>query len=269
MTYTHLRAVVLDWAGTMVDHGSKAPMGAFQRAFAQFGVEITIEEARGPMGMAKRDHVAAVIRTPRIAELWRRTHGHAPTEADIDRIYEVFVPLNVEVVADFADLIAGAAGTVARLRAAGLKIGSTTGYTREIMARLLPLAARQGYAPDNLVCAGDLGSGRPTPLMMYKTFLDLDVWPAWRVVKVDDTEVGVEEGINAGAWSVGVALTGNALGLDADETDNLTEEEFEARAAEAYGKLARAGAHYVVDSVADLIEVLDEIEGRLARGDRP
>ncbi len=244
-------------------------MGVFQRAFAKFGVDITIDEARGPMGMAKRDHIAAVIRQPRIAALWETVHGHAPGEADIDRIYEAFVPMNVEVVTEYADLIPGTAETIARLRAWGLKIGSTTGYTREIMAPLLPRAAAQGYRPDNLVCAGDLSAGRPTPLMMYKTFLDLDVWPSWRVVKVDDPEVGVAEGLNAGCWSVGVALTGNVFGLNQAETDALAPQDYEARYAEAYGKLTRAGAHYVVDSVADLIEVLDEIEGALARGERP
>ncbi len=269
MTFTHLKAVVFDWAGTMVDHGSKAPMGVFQRAFAHFGVDISIDEARGPMGMAKRDHIATLIRLPRIAAQWEQRHGRAPGEADIDAIYDVFVPLNVEVVTDFAGLIPGAAETAAHLRAAGLKIGSTTGYTRDIMAPLLPLAAAQGYAPDNLVCAGDLAAGRPTPLMMYRTFLDLDVWPAAAVVKVDDTEVGVAEGLNAGCWSVGVALTGNVFGLDAAETDALSQDAFDARRAVAYGKLTRAGAHFVIDSVADLPDVLDEIEGAMARGDRP
>lgn len=269
MTFTHLKAVVFDWAGTMVDHGSKAPMGVFQHAFAHFGVSITIDEARGPMGMAKRDHISTLIHLPRIAAQWEKVHGRAPGEADIDAVYDVFVPLNVEVVTAFADLIPGAAETAARLRAAGLKIGSTTGYTREIMAPLLPLAAEQGYAPDNLVCAGDLAAGRPTPLMMYKTFLDLGVWPAAAIVKVDDTEVGVAEGLNAGCWTVGVALTGNVFGLDAAETDALSHDELEARRAEAYGKLTRAGAHFVIDSVADLPEVLDEIEGAMARGERP
>lgn len=269
MTYAHLRAVVFDWAGTMVDHGSKAPMGVFQRAFAAFGVDISIAEARGPMGMAKRDHIAAVLALPRVAAAWEQAHGRAPAEADIDRVYDVFVPLNVAVVADYAGLIAGAAETAARLRARGLKIGSTTGYTRDIMAPLLPLAAAQGYTPDNLVCAGDLPAGRPAPLMMYQTFLDLGAWPASAVVKVDDTEVGIAEGLNAGCWSVGVALTGNVFGLDAAETQALSAAEFETRRAEAYGKLTRSGAHFVIDGVADLEDVLDEIEGALARGERP
>jgi phosphonoacetaldehyde hydrolase len=262
-------AVVFDWAGTMIDHGSRAPMGVFVKVFKSFGVEISVEEARGPMGMAKRDHIARLIYSPRIAAAWAAAQGHEPTEADVDRVYELFVPMNREIVTDFAELIDGAADAARRIRARGLKIGSTTGYTRDIMERLLPKAAEQGYAPDNLVCAGELPEGRPAPLMMFRTFLDLDVWPAWRVAKVDDTEVGIEEGLNAGCWTVGVAMTGNVFGLSPDETARLSFEARERMRADAYARLTRSGAHFVVDSVADLDEVLDEIEGALARGERP
>ena len=137
------------------------------------------------------------------------------------------------------------------------------------MKLVLPLAAAQGYTPDSLACTGDTPAGRPSPLMMYKTFLDLGVWPAWSVVKVDDTEVGIAEGLNAGCWTVGVALSGNVFGLTPAETAALPQDEFAARSAAAYGKLTRAGAHFVIDSVAGLPEILDEIEGALARGERP
>ena len=269
MTHTTLRAVVFDWAGTMIDHGSQAPMGMFVKAFQQFGVAITVDEARGPMGMAKRDHIKTLLHQPRIAAAWTDARGANPTEADIDAVYAVFVPMNVAVVTDFADLIEGAADTAASIRARGLKIGSTTGYIREIMAPLLPLAAAQGYAPDNLVCAGDLAEGRPTPMMLYKCFLDLGVWPAHSVVKVDDTEVGIAEGLNAGCWTVGVALTGNVFGLNPAETEALDGAEYHRMRDLAYARLTRAGAHFVIDSVADLDAVLDEIDGALARGERP
>ena len=267
--FRHLRAVVLDWAGTMVDHGSLAPMGVFVEAFARFGVAITIDEARGPMGMAKRPHIAALLALPRIAAAWRERHGRAPGEADIDAVYEVFVPLNVAVAGRFADVIPGAADAVAALRRRGLKIGSSTGYTREIMAEVLPVAAAQGYVPDCVVCTGDTPEGRPTPFMLYKAFLELAVWPAWACVKVDDTEVGIAEGRNGGCWSVGVAVTGNLLGLSLADTRALPAAELAARRAAAAARLTAAGAHYVVDGVADILPVMAAIEERLGRGERP
>lgn len=264
-----LQAVVFDWAGTVIDHGSRAPVEAFVKAFAGFGIDITVAEARGPMGMAKRDHVKALMALPRVAGAWAATHGHAPGAADIDRVYEVFVPMSAEAVTDFCDMIEGAVPAVNALRARGLKIGSTTGYLREIMARVTPPAAKQGYVPDNLVCAGDLAAGRPSPLMMWKTFEELGVWGGWRAVKVDDTEAGIEEGLNAGAWTVGIAMTGNAFGLTPEETAALAAAELARMKAEAVAKLTRAGAHYVIDSVADILPVIATIEGRLARGERP
>lgn len=264
-----LQAAVFDWAGTVIDHGSLAPMGVFVKTYQQFGIEISIAEARGPMGMAKRDHIKTLMAQPRIAAAWQAVHGALPDEAAIDRVYEVFVPMNVEAVGSYCTMIEGAVAAINRLRARGLKIGSTTGYTRAIMEKVLPLAAQQGYVPDNLVCAGDLATGRPTPLMMYRTFCDLGVWPAHAVVKVDDTGVGIAEGLNAGTWTIGVALTGNAFGLTPAETAALNPAEFAAMKATAHASLIQSGAHYVIDSVADIEAVIDRIEGRLARGDRP
>ncbi|MDZ4791516.1 MAG: phosphonoacetaldehyde hydrolase [Hyphomicrobiales bacterium] len=264
-----LKAVVFDWAGTMIDFGSRGPMGVFVQAFAKFGVDISIAEARGPMGKPKRDHIADLLAAPRISEAWAARHGLAVTSADIDAVYDVFVPMNEAVAADFADLIPGALEAVAACRARGVKIGSTTGYTRGIMARILPVAAAQGYTPDNLVCAGDLAEGRPSPLMMYRTFADLGVYPPAAVVKVDDTAPGILEGLAAGTWTVAVAASGNETGLSLTEWQALDAAGREAAAAPARAKLKVCGAHYVIDSVADLISVIDEIERRIASGETP
>jgi phosphonoacetaldehyde hydrolase len=264
-----LQAVVFDWAGTILDFGSCAPMGAFVKLFEQFGIEITIAEARGPMGMAKWDHIKALGSQPRIAAQWEAKHGHAFNDADVDRLYEVFTPMNAASARDHADFIPGALDAVAAARARGLKIGSTTGYNRPIMEVVTAIAAQGGYVPDNLVCAGDLAAGRPSPLMMYRCFADLGVWPAHAVVKVDDTGVGLEEGLNAGTWAVGLAVSGNVMGLTLAEWQALGADEQQARREQATEQLKAAGAHYVIDSVAELMPVLDDIERRLAAGERP
>ncbi len=266
---SELRAVVFDWAGTTVDFGSRAPMGAFVEFFARLGVAISVAEARGPMGLPKRDHIAALMADERIAARWTKAHGAPPAEADVDAVYAQFVPLNASVVADYADLIPGLLPVVAELRGAGLKIGSTTGYTRDIMARLTPVAARAGYQPDNLVCAGDVVAGRPTPLMMYRCFADLGVYPPWRVVKVDDTEPGVAEGVAAGSWAVGVTLSGNGCGLSERELAKVAPADRDAIRTRVARDLVGAGAHATIDTVADLVPVLAAIGARIRAGERP
>ncbi|WP_390346518.1 phosphonoacetaldehyde hydrolase [Variovorax boronicumulans] len=268
-SHARLQAVVFDWAGTILDFGSCAPMGAFVKLFAQSGIDITIDEARAPMGMAKWDHIKALGTQPRIAAQWAAKHGHAFSDADVDRLYEVFTPMNAASVRDHTDFIPGAIEAVNAARERGLKIGSTTGYNRPIMDVVTPIAAAGGYAPDNLVCAGDLAAGRPSPLMMYRCFADLGVWPPHAVVKVDDTGVGLQEGLNAGTWAVGVSVSGNVNGLTLAEWQALDADSQQARRARATAELQAAGAHYVIDSVADLPNVLEDIERRLQAGERP
>ncbi len=268
-TSTRLAAVVFDWAGTVVDFGSHAPMGAFVQLFKSQGVDISIKEARLPMGLPKWHHIQALGQQPRIAAAWQARHGAAFSTADVDRLYTLFTPMNRAAVPQHAQLISGVPELMQHLRARGLKVGSTTGYNREIMVDLAPLCASQGFVPDNLVCAGDVAENRPAPLGMYRCFLDLAVWPAHRVVKVDDTVPGLLEGRYAGCWTVAVLASGNELGLTATEWAQATAGDREQLRAQAAAGLAAGAADFAVDTVADLPAVLDEIESRLARGERP
>ncbi|MEM9761413.1 MAG: phosphonoacetaldehyde hydrolase [Pseudomonadota bacterium] len=246
------KAAVFDWAGTMVDFGSFAPMGVFVKAFETFGIAATIDQARAPMGAAKWDHIRTMMDMEPIAAQWEAKHGRRPSDADVDAVYEVFVPMNEEIAADYAGLVPGAKAAIDDLRAMGLKIGSTTGYTRSIMERVLPVAAKQGYEPDNLVCSDDLPEGRPGPLGMYKCFVDLVAYPPRAVIKVDDTAPGIREGVAAGCVTVGVALSGNEVGKTPEELAELPETEIETLRARATEILRNAGAEHVIDTVADL-----------------
>ncbi|WP_246616985.1 phosphonoacetaldehyde hydrolase [Sphingomonas yunnanensis] len=247
-----LKAVVFDWAGTMIDFGSRAPVMALRRAFAGRGVPIEEDEARADMGLAKGDHIRALLRAPRVAAAWRAAHGADPAAGEADALLDALEPMMRAAARETATLIPGAAATVETLRAAGVRIGSCTGYTRAMMADILPAAAAQGYVPDHLVCAGETPSGRPSPLMVWHNLIALDAWPASACVKVDDAAVGVAEGRAAGVWTVGVAVSGNAIGLDGAALCALSPAERDARVAAATAQLHAAGAHVVIDSVADL-----------------
>jgi phosphonoacetaldehyde hydrolase len=264
-----LQAVILDWAGTTVDHGSRAPARAFVEIFRRSGVAIDEAEARGPMGQAKRDHIASILALPRVAAAWRARHGAPPGAADVDRLYDDFLPLQLASLADHADVIPGVPEVVAECRRRGLKIGGTTGYTRPLMDVLEPIARAHGYRPDASICADDVRRGRPAPWMLFHAAERLGVFPMSGVVAVDDTPVGVEAARNAGAWAVGVTRTGNGLGLSREEVERLDRRELDRRLAGVRGELERAGAHVVVEGVADLMPVLDRIDERLAAGERP
>lgn len=249
--------VVLDWAGTTVDFGSRAPVLALMEAFAVLGVPVAEEEARRDMGRAKADHVRAMFEQPRIAQAWEGAHQAAPDQAAVEKVMDELQAPMIRLAGETAELTPGAAYTTARLRALGMKIGSCTGYTREMMQAILPRAAEQGYTPDLVICAHETPQGRPSPLMIYKACVDLGVWPLSRVVKVDDAEVGMAEGRNAGCFTVGVAASGNMVGLTAQALADLDADERAALLEGAADRLRAAGADLVIDTVADLIPALE------------
>ena len=253
----HFDMVVFDWAGTMVDFGSRAPVLALIEAFASLDVAIDETEARRDMGRAKADHVRALFGEPNIAQAWREAQGAEPDEAAVARVMTALQAPMVRLAAETAQLIPGAAETVARLRAQGVKVGSCTGYTREMMQAILGRAADQGYAPELVVCAHETPEGRPSPLMLYKACVDLGVWPLSRVVKVDDAEAGMAEGRNAGCFTVGVAASGNMIGLTAKALADLDPAERATLLKAAADRLRAAGADLVIDTVADLVPALE------------
>lgn len=248
--------VVFDWAGTMVDFGCEAPVRALIEAFAAEGIPLDAATARRDMGKAKSDHVRSLLEAPAIAAAWRSHHGRSAGEADVARLMTRLAPLMREHAARASTLIPGARETFERLRAHGLRVGSSTGYTRQMMEPVLARAAEQGYVPEHLVCSGETPAGRPTPLMLYKACAELGVWPLSRVVKVDDAEAGIAEGKAAGAFTVGVA-SGNELGLSLEEFRALPDSEQAARLARAREALRAAGADLVLDSVAGLVPALE------------
>jgi phosphonoacetaldehyde hydrolase len=251
--------VVFDWAGTIVDFGSHAPMQAFVRLFAQYGIALSIEDARGPMGLPKWKHIHTLGHLPHISRQWEQKFNRPFSDADTDELYKIFTPMNAASVAHHSELIPGFLQTLNVLRDLGIKVGTTTGYNREIMNVVLPLAKEQGFTPDNLVCADDLAASRPSPLGMYQCFLDLNVWPATSVIKVDDTVPGLLEGYHSGCWTVGVIASGNEAGLTYEEWMNLREEEKEPVRTQVSEKLAAGKPNFLIDTVADLPEILNKI----------
>lgn len=264
-----LRGVIFDWAGTMVDFGSRAPVTAISSLFAARGVPVSEAQARGPMGLHKRDHIRTMLREPSIAAAFSAHHGRPFSEADVEAMYRDLLPLTLHAVRDHATLIPGAAALCEGLRTRGLRIGSTTGYSREMMIELLPRAAAQGYHPDAVVTVSEVPAGRPAPWMCFRNAEQLDVYPMAALVKIGDTAADIAEGLAAGMWTVGFSRCGNEVGLAESALNALPTAEATQRITQAAARLIAAGAHYVVDGPEGVPAVLSQIEERLGHGEAP
>jgi len=264
-----IEAVLLDWAGTTMDFGCMAPAVVFVEVFKRKRVPITIEEARAPMGAHKRVHIQRITELDSVRRRWQEAHGRPPNDDDVSAMFAEFVPLQLECLSDYSALIPGTLEAVAELRRRGIKIGSTSGYLSEMMKINLADAKRQGYEPDSTVCAADVPAGRPYPYMCLQNVIKLGVSTVQACVKIDDTVPGVEEGLNAGMWTVGLAVSGNEVGMMLEQWRALPKDEKRAKRERAHVRMRQCGAHYVVDTIADIMPCIDDIQARIGRGEVP
>jgi phosphonoacetaldehyde hydrolase len=267
-----VKAVVLDWSGTTADAYVLAPAVVFVEVFRKQGVDISMTEARGPMGLRKDLHIKALTEVPEIRERWKGVHGKYPDQGDVDRMFADFVPLQLDCLRKYTTLLPGVAETTQRLQKDyGIKIGSSTGFMRSMVDILEEDAKKQGYVPDSSVAGDEVEHGaRPKPFMVYRNLDMLDVHPIQAVVKVDDTVSGIGEALEAGCWGVGVARYSNYMDINSlEEADSLPEAEIQRRLEQTREILRKAGAHYVLDTLAELPAVIDHINERLARGEKP
>ena len=266
---TRLQAAILDWAGTVVDFGSFAPTRVFVQAFSSFGIEISLEEAREPMGLGKRDHIRRLCSQPAIVERFHQRFGRPPNETDVDKIYKRFMPLQIAKVGEHSTLIPGALSTVAKLRQAGLKIGSTSGYPKEVMEKLVAIAATAGYSPDHVVAVDEVPKGRPGPAQALANVIALEVDDVAACVKVDDTPPGVLEGHTAGMWTVALRFSGNLFGLTWQEYSSLSSDRLNFERKRIDLLFSPSKPHYFIDTIAELPPIVTDINARLKRGESP
>ncbi len=266
-----VKGLVLDWSGTTADAYVLAPAVVFVEVFSKQNVEISMTEARGPMGLRKDLHIKALTEVPEIKERWEGVHGKYPDQSDVDRMFEDFVPMQLDCLRKYTTLLPHVAEVTQKFQKEGIRIGSSTGFVRSMVDILEEDANKQGYTPDASVAGDEVVNGaRPKPFMVYRNLDLMDVHPIQSVVKVDDTISGVGEALEAGCWGVGIARYSNYMDINSlEEAESILEQEVQRRLANTREILQKAGAHYVIDTFDELPQVVEDVNQRLSRGERP
>jgi phosphonoacetaldehyde hydrolase len=265
-----VEGVIFDWAGTTVDFGCFAPVNVFIDIFKHAGIEVTMAEAREPMGMLKIDHIRAMLSMPRISGLWEEKYGKAFTEQDVENLYAEFEPALMSSLSEYTDPIPEVVETVQTLRSQGLKIGSTTGYTQTMMEVVVPNALKKGYGPDFYMTPDGTNSfGRPYPYMIYRNMEALKLSASWKVVKVGDTASDIKEAVNAGVWAVGVVIGSSEMGLSLDEFNALSEEDQKKVISQTEESFIQNGADFTIKSMSELPQLIERINHLISEGKRP
>ena len=266
-----VKGLVLDWSGTTADEYVIAPAVVFVDVFKKFNVEISMTEAREPMGLRKDLHILELTKLPKIRERWNKAHGKYPDQGDVDRMFADFVPMQLDCLRKYTTLLPHVADVTQKFQKEGIKIGSSTGFVRSMVDILEEDAKKQGYTPDASVAGDEVVNGaRPKPFMVYRNLDLMNVHPIQSVVKVDDTVSGIGEALEAGCWGVGIARYSNYMDMDTlEEAQSLPKDEIQRRLVKTRDILQKAGAHYVINTFDELPGVVEEINLRLSKGERP
>ena len=265
----NIKAIIFDWAGTLVDFGCLAPTSVFVEVFAKKGIEITLDQARGPMGLAKNIHLAELLKLEEVRRQWQEKFNRLPNEVDVEDLFSHLEPTLAEIVKEYSKPIPGAVETINKLKSIGVKIGSTTGYVASMMENVLPIAKSYGLEPDCVINSSDVPFGRPKPYMCYLNAIKMDVFPFNQMIKVGDTVADIKEGLNAGMWTIGFTKSGNEIGFSEEGIKNVPEDVLKSKTKAAESKLKDTGAHYVVDGIWDILPIVEEISNRIENGEKP
>lgn len=263
-----IELAVFDWAGTTVDYGCFAPVKVFLEIFKEKGIEVTISEARAPMGLLKIDHIKAMLSGERILKLWEEKYKRTWNMEDVNEMYRSFEDKLFKILAEYTTPVPYCIETIKTLRNSGIKIGSTTGYTQEMMNIVVLEAEKKGYAPDFYITPSSTPSGRPYPYMIFENMNKLNVGDLDCVIKIGDTISDIKEGRNAKVWTVGIIKGSSELGLSLEEIEKISDDELKKKMTEVEVKMLSAGAHMVVEDISKIPMAIEIINNKLIAGER-
>lgn len=268
---TAIKGVIFNLGGTALDAHVIGPAVAFQSVFEKQGVRLSISEAREPMGLPKKQHIAEILKKPSVQARWLQKKTKASTQEDIDSLYKDFVPTQLGMLKQYSTLTEGTAEAIHALQSRGIKIGCSTGFTEEMVKVLLKEMADQKVVLDAWVASDTVQHGaRPSPHMIYKNMDLLGIDFPGAIVKVGDTEGDIGEGLSANTWTVAVYGASNYTGIESlEQLAEMPAEELKIRQEYARDMLERSGAHYVIETMKDLPKVIELIELRIKEGETP
>lgn len=258
-----IEAVILDWSGTIVDYGCMAAEENYREIFEEFGINLTTSEIRTKMGIEKIDHIRSILESDRVSKLWFENTGMEPNEGDVRELNRRFEGNIFEKVKKYSEPKEYVKQTLELLRESGIRIGSTTSYSSEVMEFLTKIVAERGIKVDCWINSEQVkGQGRPNPFMIFKNMEKMGVGSVRNVIKVGDTINDIKEGINAGVTTVGVIDGSSEMGLSLSEFESLSDKDKHTAREKIYDKFKNAGANYIINNFSTLPYIVAQIENK-------
>ena len=270
-----IKGIILDNSGTFVDPFVIAPAIAFVEVFKKFDINITMEESRIPMGIRKDLHIKKILQIPEVQNRWINKYCRESNNNDIMNIYNEFIPIQLKILPKYCNLLPKVVETVDILKQQGIKFGTTTGFSREMTNCILENIKDKGLTFDNTVAGDDFNNlnlgTRPKPFMIYKNMEKLNISDINTIVKIDDTITGIQEGTNAGCWTIGIANYSTYMNIESiEQWETMSnKEKYEKKQYVRNKMIEESDAHYIINEFEEIIPVIEDINLRLHLGEKP
>ena len=251
-----VKGVIFDLAGTLIDSGCRAPVHAMITAFARNGLVVTDEIVRADMGLPKRAHINAILDKSVMKSQWEGVFNNPPREVDIDRIYQSTNQELKKIVDYYSKPTPSAVELLHYLQANGIRIGITTGYSRDIINSLEDRLHEAGIIYNNLVCADEVRNPRPYAGMINKIMDEWEIYNFGRhqFVKIGDTIADIQEAHAARLTSCQVIDTCSDLGhIIKSDSHNKNRELLNSSRIEIIRKFKNNGAEFYCSNLKEIL----------------
>ena len=270
--YGKLRGCIFDWSGTLIDKYSIAPVRSLIDTFRDFKIDVTGDDVRSAMGIRKDEHIKDILNKEHVKSQWMKLYKVPPTNTNFEELNLHYQMKQLDTISEYTEIIPGVRSQLLYFKNnRRLLFGGTTGFYNNITEKIKEDIRKQGLILDAFVSGDDVKNGsRPNPFMLFRCMELLGISNVRSVLKVDDTIAGVQEGLNAGVWTVGVARYSNYMNIHSlDDLEKIDINDYNERVRYSYQKLLHSGAHYVINDLSELDNVIRDINSRLKRGESP
>ena len=199
-----IQLAMFDMAGTTVNDkvdGHPLMVISMMRAFAKHGIELAPDLINKHRGKQKSEAIQTLLKEA--ADL---------SPADAERVGDgVYCDFLHELESNLSSIseIDGATELFRHLKSKDIYVGVGSGFPMQVVQAIV---SQLGWLNEGLLdyvgSAEQVGVGRPNPKMILDAMKRLNITDGSKILKIGDTVVDVQEGKNAGAWTVAV-LTGS------------------------------------------------------------
>lgn len=268
-----IRGCIFDLGGTLVDRYSLIPLLSLQKAFSNKGINVQPALIRKGMGLNKVDHINQLFKDPLVQRQWYVNYGKLVKCEEKDDIFKDFSTIQTIDTIKHMNIIPQTFHLIKRLKDMDIKVGVTTCYNKEQMERIKTILEDNKIYIDNYVSSTCLNKpARPYPYMIYENMVQLGIDDPKEIIKIDDTSIGIQEGLNAGCITIGVSRWSINMDINSYEemnnleaglmrSNNYSDNYYELfkKIRHAENILKKSNPHYVIRNIGEIKNIIQNM----------